>query len=176
MPLLFRPCTLLVFCLLLTDAVSGASTDTVYNYASMISALSSKTCTQSTDPRCTSAALKALIKGEGIKAAYCNDAFLVLHTDGTTAYSNYLSSIKNRVTKDTNSSCAIVKIPLVSTLLTTADPAINNINIRSFPGGGTDGIAAHMSTATPNNAATYGLPTRGNYFLLELTLTLTFQG
>ena len=153
-------------------------TNKVYNYASEISKLSSKNCVQSPDPRCTSAALKALMKGQGIKAAYCNDAFLVIHTDGTTGYSNYLSSVTNPpgavdstgttcVTRYTNPGFATVKIPLYPTLLATSDPLINNVNTRSFPNGGADASAAYMSVTVPNTAATYGLPTRGRHIHLE---------
>ena len=147
-------------------------TNKVYDYAMLVSKISSKSCTQSTDARCTSAALKALMVGQGIKAAYCNDAFLVLQTDGTSGFSNYLGSIKNPpaavssdgtacVTRTTNPGFQTVKIPLYPTLLSTSDPSINNVNTNSFPNGGADSNAGYMSTSTTNTAATYGLPTRG---------------
>lgn len=168
------------YCSAINNPATGCVfTAKTYNYATIISGLRSKTCTQSTDPRCTSAALKALIVGQGIKAAYCNDQFLVLQTDGTTGYANTLTSIKNPpaavgsdgktcVTRYVNQGFATVKIPLFPTLLTTADPRINNINTNSFPNGGADGDAAYMSTSTMNTAATYGLPTRGKSFLTSL--------
>ena len=147
-------------------------TTQTYNYPTMVQTIPSKVCTQSTDPRCTSAALAALMLGQGIKAAYCNDAFLVIHSDGSTGFPSYLSSIKNPpasvssdgtacVTRTSSPGYSVIKIPLYPTLLSTSDPTINNVNTNSFPNGGADGNAAYMSTSTTNTAATYGLPTRG---------------
>ena len=161
------------FCDTVVNTVAGCIfTNNNYNYATMMSQLPSKTCTQSTDPRCSSAALSALMKGQGIKAAFCNDQFLVIHSDGTPGFSTYLDSIKNPpgavasdgttcVTRFTNPSYTFVKIPLYPTLLSTADALVNNINLNSFPNGPGDKPAAYMSTIVPNTAATYGLPTRG---------------
>ena len=157
-----------------------------YNYADIIQRIPSKTCIQSTDPRCTSAALTALMKGQGIKAAYCNDEFLVIHSDGTTSFSDTLKSVKNPpasissdgtacVTRSTNPSYLTVKIPLNPRLLVTSDPLINNVNSKSFPNGAGDAAGAYMSTSTMNTAATYGLPTRGDsifcYQFLPLKLS-----
>ena len=55
-------------------------TSTARNYASEVAKNTCRTCTQSTDARCTTAALKALVYGQGIKAAFCNDKFLVIST------------------------------------------------------------------------------------------------
>ena len=55
-------------------------TSTARNYASEVAKNTCRTCTQSTDARCTTAALKALVYGQGIKAAFCNDNFLVIST------------------------------------------------------------------------------------------------
>ena len=41
------------------------------------------------------AALAALIKGTGIKAAYCNDQFLVVHSDLTAGYPSWIADIPN---------------------------------------------------------------------------------
>ena len=144
-----------------------------FNYAAIIQKIPTKTCTQSTDRRCTSAALTALMSGQGIKAAYCNDEFLVIHSDGTTGFSDSLMSVKNPpasissdgtacVTRYTNPTYFSVKIPLNPTLLSTSDPLINNVNTNSFPMGGGDVNGAYMSTTTMNTVATYGLPTRGD--------------
>ena len=113
------------------------------------------------------------MKGQGIKAAYCNDEFLVIHSDGTTGFSDTLKSVKNPpasissdgtacVTRSTNPSYLSVKIPLNPSLLDTSDPLINNVNSKSFPKGAGDSGGAYMSTSTMNTAATYGLPTRGD--------------
>ena len=148
-------------------------TNTVYNYPDMIARLPSTTCMQPVDPRCTSAALSALIIGNGIKAAYCNDAFLVIHTDETTGYNNYLGSIKNPpastssngtrcVTRYVNPVYGITKIPLYPVMLSTSDPSINNVNTNSFPNGGGDIDGSYMSTTVKGTGATYGLPSRGS--------------
>ena len=157
-----------------------------YNYASLVSNLKSKTCTQSTDARCSSSALKALMKGQGIKAAYCNDAFLVIITDSSTGFSNYLTSIRNPpasvasdgsacVTRTTNPGYSTIKIPLYPQLLSTSDPNVNNVNNNAYPNGAGDGNGAYMSTATKNSGATYGLPTRGNDFIYKEHLLPLFQ-
>ena len=163
------------------DLVSSTSTSPAcvfasksYDYSYEISKTQSKTCTQSSDARCTSAALLALMVGQGIKAAYCNDAFLILKTDGSTGFQTYLDSIKNPpasvsngvtcVTRYSNPSFETVKVPLNPTLLSTADPLVNNVNLKSYPNGGADTNGAYMSTSTRGTGSTYGLPTRGNSF------------
>ena len=173
------------FCDAITNTANTCIfTSKSYAYPTIISQIKSKTCIQSTDPRCTSKALAALMKGQGIKAAYCNDAFLVIHSDGTTGFTNYLTSIRNPpasissdgtacVTRVTNPSYLSVKIPLYPTLLSTSDPSTNNVNTKSYPNGGGDGDGAYMSTVTPNTGATYGLPTRG--IIINLIGTLKFQ-
>jgi hypothetical protein len=149
----------------------------VWDYPSMISKLQTKTCTQSTDARCTSAALKALMVGQGIKAAYCNDAFLVIQTDASSGFPNYLDSIKNPpastssdgtpcVTRYVNQDFMTLKIPLYPTMLSTSDPLVNNVNPNSFPNGGANADAAYMSTSVKGTGATMGLPTRGKAFYL----------
>lgn len=166
------------------DAVQNTASTCIftsksYNYPTLVAQIRSKTCTQSTDPRCTSTALAALIKGPGIKAAYCNDAFLVIHSDGTTGFSTYLTSIRNPpasvssdgsacVTRVTNPSYISFKIPLYPTLLSTSNPSVNNVNTKSYPYGAGDRDGAYMSTITANTGATYGLPTRGNCMVLKI--------
>ena len=153
-------------------AAACVFTYTVVNYQERISAVKSKSCVQSADGRCTSAALASLIKGQGIKAAYCNDEFLVIISDGTPGFKTNLDSVKNPpgsvdkngmacVTRYTNPAFMTVKIPLNPTLLATSSAGVNNVNTDSFPNGGGDGDGAYMSTSTQGTAATYGLPTRG---------------
>jgi hypothetical protein len=147
-----------------------------YNFPSIMSKLNSKTCTQSTDPRCTSAALAVLVYGNGIKAAYCNDAFLVIQSDETTGFDSYLGSIKfppsstssngtTCVTRYVNNAFGTIKIPLYPTMLNTSDPLINNVNTNAFPNGPSGTLdAAYMSTTVKGTGATYGLPSRGSFF------------
>ena len=156
-----------------SPAAACIFTNAVINYQERISSVKSKSCVQSTDGRCTSAALAALMKGPGIKAAYCNDEFLVIISDGTPGFKTNLDSVKNPpgavdkngmtcVTRYTNPAFMTVKIPLNPTLLATSTAGVNNVNTNSFPNGGGDGDGAYMSLSTPGTAATYGLPTRGH--------------
>lgn len=156
-----------------SSAVACVFTSSVINYQTKVSQIPNKSCVQSTDARCTSAALAAVILGHGIKTAYCNDAFLVIVSDGTPGFTTNLLSVKNPpgavssdgtlcVTRTVNPSYEVVKIPLFPTLLSTSDKDVNNINTKSFPGGPGDADGTYMSTTVRNTAATYGLPTRGN--------------
>jgi hypothetical protein len=151
----------------------------VWDYPSLISRIQTKTCKQSTDARCTSAALKALMVGQGIKAAYCNDAFLVIQTDASSGFPNYLGSIKNPpastssdgtscVTRYVNQDFMTLKIPLYPEMLSTSDPLVNNVNPKAFPNGGANADAAYMSTSVKGTGATMGLPTRGK-ILFDIT-------
>ena len=150
-----------------------------FDYPLLVSKLESKVCTQSVDPRCTSAALAALMVGQGIKAAYCNDLYLVLQSDGTPGFQTQLLSIKNPpaasvdgttcVTRYVNKGYMTAKIPLYPTLLSTSDPSINNLNIMAFPNGASGSLdAAYMSTTVSGTGATYGLPTRGDNIISRI--------
>ena len=143
-------------------------TSKAQDYPAQVAKTGTKSCVQSTDPRCSSAALKALFIGQGVKAAYCNDAFLVILSDGSSGFANYLSSIKNPpasttesggncVTRYTNPVFMTTKIPLFPTLLSTADRNINNKNTKSFPNGQCDRDGCYMGA----KGDTYPLPTRG---------------
>lgn len=144
-----------------------------FNYPSIVAGTKSKSCTQSNDPRCSSAALAKLMFGQGIKAAYCNDQFLVILSDGTTGFPSYLGSVMfppaatssngtKCVTRYKNPGFGTAKIPLYPVLLSTSDLTINNVNTKSFPNGASiDGDAAYMTVSEKHGGATYGLPTRG---------------
>ena len=54
-----------------------------------------KACTQSTESRCTRQALQNVIHKTGIKAAYCNDEFLVIYSDGSPGFTSNLYDIPN---------------------------------------------------------------------------------
>jgi hypothetical protein len=47
------------------------------DYPAVVRGLACKTCTAASDPRCLAANLRGVIRGGGIKAAYCNDQWLV---------------------------------------------------------------------------------------------------
>jgi hypothetical protein len=123
--------------------------------------------------------------GPGIKAAYCNDAFLVLQTDLSSGFGNYLDSIRNPpasissdgtpcVTRFINQDFVAVKIPLFPTLLSTSDPLVNNVNLNAFPNGAGNSDGAYMSTSVPGTGATMGLPTRGDELYTVLSIQLSF--
>lgn len=71
------------------------SSGTNLPYATQVAGISSKTCSQSTDARCQSSYLKALMIGTGVKAAYCNDAFLIISSDGSPGFADSLTTVRN---------------------------------------------------------------------------------
>lgn len=157
------------FCDSISIKLPGCSfTQIKQDYPALVSKMGTKSCTQSTDPRCTSAALKALVFGRGIKAAYCNDAFLVILSDGSSGFSSYLGSIKNPpastlsngsmcVTRHADPTYLVSKIPLFPTLLSTSDTT-NNLNTKAFPNGAGEGDAAWMGL----KGVVYPMPSRGD--------------
>ena len=147
------------------------------NYFTTVTAIQCKTCgtsnPPSTDTRCTAAALSAIIRGPGIKVAYCNDAFLVIHSDLTSGYGNQLGSVPNppATIDSTGTSCVtrvtntggykIYKIPLVTKMLNVSWFR-NNANIRAFPGGaGTSATTSAQYISNGVYGISYGLPTKG---------------
>ena len=171
------------FCDSINNKLPGCTfTQVKHDYPALISKMGTKTCTQSTDPRCTSAALKAVVFGNGIKAAYCNDAFLVILSDGTPGFPSYLGSIKNPpgsffangtlcVTRHADPSYLISKIPLSPTLLSTSDKT-NNLNTKAFPNGVGEGDAAWMGL----KGVEYPMPSRGDYIVESSLLSDAFEG
>jgi hypothetical protein len=76
-------------CASICSAVTRSTTPTcsftsrTIDYAAVVGGYNSKTCTQSLDSRCTSAFLTATFGNfEAVKAAYCNDDYLVVHSSG----------------------------------------------------------------------------------------------
>lgn len=59
-----------------------------------VAAVASKTCTQSTDPRCTTAALTAVFgRYPAVKAAYCNADFIVIQSTDLPSHATSLDSV-----------------------------------------------------------------------------------
>ena len=62
--------------------------------AATLATIASRTCTVSSDARCSAQALAAVFGHyPGILAAYCNDGYLVLHSSGLAAHPTSLGSI-----------------------------------------------------------------------------------
>ena len=121
---------------------------TTASLAAQLAQVQSRTCTPSSDARCSSAALKATFGSYvGILAAYCNDNFLVVYAKGLPNHPTSLGSILTPpggscndgsqscgyggqcVTRNYFSSLSIYKFPLVPTLLTTASGTVNNAGL-----------------------------------------------
>ena len=162
-----------------------------YDYQATLNTIGSYKCKQSTDHRCTSEALTDLIKAQGIKAAYCNDKFLVVHTDMTPGYPTHLSDIPmppgggedHDVTYQDSLSgehCQTgeesgyeaygrYKFPLETTLLSTSTYR-NNLNREAFPSGPSRNKAGGYMSWTVGLGHDYGFATRG-----PTALTITGQ-
>ena len=144
-------------------------TPTTFDYPDIISKLGSKKCKHNRDDRCTSKTLKSVMIGTGVKAAYCNDKYLVIHTDTSSGLPDYLETIpippeslsvtdgSQCVTRTLNGAFATIKIPLFPTMLNTSDPAINNIDSEVFS---LEGGYKRYDVETGSHA-TMGLPIGG---------------
>ena len=126
-----------------------------FDYQKRLDMISYRPCKQSTDFRCESDFLYNSIVDSGIKAAYCNENFLVVHTDLTGGFTPWLTDIPNppgggedhdRTDQtDTGIFCqtgpeslyeeyGIYKFPLTTHQL-DGDDYTNNLNLESFPNG-----------------------------------------
>jgi len=151
------------------------------DFAQAVQKLQCQTCTQSTDARCKSAALKALIPSwSGVKAAYCNADNLVIVANGIPGYmlhpkygqitpnlydvlnppggqlSGGVSAGGGADTCKTRTwvpDLKIYKIPLKPVALSTSKNT-NNQNTKAFPNGAGDGDKMYLSS----NLGSYGLP------------------
>lgn len=160
------------FCSLKTTTLPACIfADKITDYQQMVSQLTSKCkqCTQVTQAKCSSSALKDLIKHSGVKVAYCNDQYLVVLADGSPGFETNMMDTPNPpgAVDSTNTNCVTrfansgytntFKIPLYPQPLSTADPAINNLNLNAFPSGAADASDGYLSSTF----GTYPLPTRG---------------
>ncbi len=87
------------FCTFNNGVVCGASEmpRTDYELSDQIKSISCKQCNQSADPRCTTENLASIfgIGMTNVKAAYCNDAFLVVWSQGLPHHQPYVKDIPN---------------------------------------------------------------------------------
>jgi hypothetical protein len=157
-----------------SDPTCSFTSQTV-DYAASVAKYASKTCTQSTDARCTSAFLTATFgKFAAVKAAYCNADYLVVHTSSAPHWTPYLDDAKtppggtdtvNGVCRTRSASitqtAAVWKFPLSVTMLSTDSGTINNI--AAFDGAG-DSLASGLVGYLVNQSDSsifYGLNARG---------------
>ena len=161
-----------------------------FNYQARLSIIRSRKCIQSKDSRCSSEYLKSIISGSGIKAAYCNDKFLIVHTDLSAGYPNWISDIPNppgggedhdRTDQtETGIFCqtgaesmyeeyGVYKFPLTTTQL-PGDDYTNNLNLNAFPNGcHRNNPGSHMCERA-GSGHDYGHPVRG-----PIGITITGQ-
>ena len=126
-----------------------------FDYQKRLNMIASRPCTQSTDSRCTSEYLNSIIVATGIKAAYCNEDFIVVHSDLSGGFTPWLADIPNPPgggedhdrtdQSSTGIFCqtgmeslyeeyGVYKFPLATHPLDT-DDYTNNLNLQSFPNG-----------------------------------------
>lgn len=131
------------------------------DYAVAVKNVGCRQCTQSTDPMCTTANLTNTIMGSTVKAAYCNDKFLVIHSTGLGNFEGNLDEIPfppggtstwgtGCRTRSQYQGYKITKIPLTFTLLPTST--------------GTNNVATYQSAGAEylkNTNVVYGLAADG---------------
>ena len=161
---------------------------TPFDYQKRLNMIASRPCTQSKDSRCTSEYLDSMIVATGIKAAYCNEDYVVVHSDLTGGWTPWLADIPNppgggedhdRTDQtDTGIFCqtgmeslyeeyGIYKFPLTTHQLAT-DDYTNNLNLMSFPNGcNRNNPGSHMCERA-GAGHDYGHPVRGP---IGLTIT-----
>ena len=134
-----------------------------------------KTCTQSSDSRCSSAALAAVFgRFPAVKAVYCNDAFFVMESTDLPSASTSLASIftppgggdggaysAQCVTRNYYTQQYVFKWPISPQLLPTSSGVLNNAN--GFVNSTSDNLftangLSNMPTAGPASVTVDGIP------------------
>ena len=139
---------------------SCALTSTAIDYASRVAALSCRVCTQSSDARCTSAALAATFGSQRtVFAAFCNDKYMVSMNNKASSGVYNLDNIPNPpggtdasgtcVTRTESVTAAFAQdhIPLVPTLLPTS-ALTNNYGFYKGVPNGQNGPLFNSQTST----------------------------
>jgi hypothetical protein len=144
-------------------------------FAADLAHMTTRTCAISADPRCTAAGLRALFGGyPGIKVAYCNDGWLVMHSNNLPNHPSFLASIQTPpgdgdggayetqgVTRSYSLAHMAFKIPLSPTLLPTGDNS-NNAGQIGYTAASDDLFSSngltHMPTSGPASYALNGMP------------------
>jgi len=154
-----------------------------FDYQGRINVVEQRQCRggQSKDARCTSEFLKSHISGDGVKLAFCNDNFLVMMTDLSAGYPNWISDIPNPPgggedhdrtdQSDSGIFCqtgiesmyeefGVYKFPLKNVMLKT-DDYTNNLNYDAYPNGcHRNNPGSHMCEKA-GSGQDYGQPVRG---------------
>lgn len=133
-----------------------------------------QTCTQATDPRCTTEFLTSVVKSNGgIFAAYCNDKNLVIMSSGAPSHTPDLENVVIPpsgtvdgvacVTRNWSEKYKRYLIPVVSVYtpaFVTSPNRSTNANTASFPGGA--GCTATDCWLSHADNGDYGLPSAGS--------------
>ena len=132
------------------------------------------TCTASTDPRCSEAALTAVFgRFPGVKAVYCNDEFIVIHSNNLPNHPSFLDKIQTPpgggdggdyssqcVTRGYATQQYTFKVPLKPVALQTSSGALNNAD--AFPDPSYSlyffNKLTQMPTSGPSAFAVNGMP------------------
>lgn len=87
------------FCKLLVTKIKNCTIPiSTVDVPRVVAFLPPKTCSTSTSPECKTESLnKLLIKSGGLKAAYCNDKFLIIHSDGTPNHDDSISQVEQPI-------------------------------------------------------------------------------
>ena len=182
-----------------TEAQNNKPNMTDAAFAGQLLTLATKSCTISTDARCTKAGLTALFGAyPGVKAAcvpaalrgdgryalrslspraaarYCNDAWLVIHSNNLPNHPVFLSAIQTPpgdgdggqystqgVTRSYSLQWYAFKVPLTPQLLPTATAALNNAGGIGFAAGDdlyTTNSLTRMPTSGPASYTLSGMP------------------
>lgn len=138
------------------------------NATEEVNKLACRSCIQSPNPICASSYLSRVVNNKGgIKAFYCNDRFLVMHTSAAGSHQGNLMDVPNPPggtfpngsackTRTQNEGYMRGRFPIQYSLLNTSTKD-NNI-ADGFRGGG-DFDGGYMNGTS---GVYYGMPTRGN--------------
>jgi hypothetical protein len=157
------------------DAVNTRGNMTDASFVSTLGRVTTRTCSISADARCSAAALAALFgRYPGVKAAYCNDGWLVMHSNNMPNHPSFLASIQTPpgdgdggayetqgVTRSYSLQHMAFKVPLSPVLLSTG-AYTNNAGYIGYTAASDDLFSqngqTHMPTSGPAAYALNGMP------------------
>ncbi len=145
--------------ILVTNAACTPTTSLI-NVTYAVGNIACKVCTQSTDSRCSNSAIASVFaQYPGIKAVYCNDEFMVIHSDNTPNHADTLAYIPRPpgeggsatyanqcVTRSRVGQFMSFKIPLKPASLLPNASSTNNAAIMA-----TNGVTALSTVSLPES-------------------------